>query len=527
VTQSTQAVSRVDRPLFIATLAAILLVSIPIIGFHETAGAVISQLFTLLTQHFGVFYIWYGCGAVVILIWLAFGKYGDIKLSDVEHEPEFSLFSWIGMLFSAGVGAGLLYWAVIEWGFYIDSPARGFAARSTEAIEYAAAYGVFHWGITGWAIFCLPTLAIAYPYYVRKVPYLRLSTACVAHLPNGVNSKRGRFIDFIYMINLIGGSGTSLGLATPVIAASLASIFGITHDFALEVAVVVLCVAIFGTSAFLGLSKGIKRLADLNVFAALALLFFVLAVGPTLFILKMGTNSVGLVLQEFIRFNTWTDPVESSGFVESWTVFYWAWWIAYGPFVGIFVTRISRGRTIRSVILNMLLWGSLGAALFFIIFGNYAMYLDINNILNVTGIMSDQSPEAAITQVFLTLPAGEWALILFALVAIIFVATTYDSASYTLASVATDHLHAGAHPARWHRIFWAVGVGILPCALMFIDGGIQVMLSTTIVASLPLLVVGVIMTSSLLKMLREDYQLYGCMTTPAARQRHAAALDRN
>ena len=154
------------------------------------------------------------------------------------------------------------------------------------------------------------------------------------------------------------------------------------------------------------------------------------------------------------------------------------------------------------------------------------MYLDINSILNVTGIMSDQSPEAAITQVFLTLPAGEWALILFALVAIIFVATTYDSASYTLASVATDHLHAGAHPARWHRIFWAVGVGILPCALMFIDGGIQVMLSTTIVASLPLLVVGVIMTSSLLKMLREDYRLYGCMTTPDARQRHAAALDR-
>ena len=524
MTDSTQEVSRVDRPMFFTTIFTVLMVSVPIVGFHDTASDFISGLFTSLTQHFGVLYIWYGCAAVAILAWLAFGRYGDIKLGDFDHEPEFSTFSWVGMLFSAGVGAGLLYWAVIEWGFYIDAPARGFAARSTEAIEYAASYGIFHWGITGWAIFCLPTLAIAYPYYVRKIPYLRLSTGCVAHLPNGVNSKRGRFIDFIYMINLIGGSGTSLGLSTPVIAASLASIFGITHDFSLEVAVVVLCVGIFGTSAYLGLSKGIKRLADINMFAAMALLFFVLAVGPTLFILKMGTNSIGLVLQEFVRFNTWTDPVENGGFVESWTVFYWAWWIAYGPFVGIFVTRISRGRTIRSVILNMVLWGSLGAALFFIIFGNYALYLDINNILNVTEIMKTVSEEAAITQVFLSLPAGEYVLILFAFVAIIFVATTYDSASYTLASVASDHLHAGENPARWHRIFWAFGVGILPCSLMFIDGGIQVMLSTTIVASLPLLVIGVVMTSSLLKMLREDYQKYGVMSTPAARKRLTADL---
>jgi len=499
----------VDKPIFSATAFAILLVSIPIIGFHEQAAAVIQQLFTFITQTFGVIYLWYGSAVVVFLLWLGFGRYGDIKLGDENHTPEFSTLSWVAMLFSAGVGAGLLYWAVIEWGYYIESPPRGLVPGSTEAIEYAASYGLFHWGLTGWAIFCLPTLAIAYPYYVRKVPYLRLSTACLPYLPNGVNSKRGRFIDFIYMINLIGGSGTSLGLSTPIIAASFANFTGLEHNFVMEVFVVLLCIVIFGASAYLGLGKGIKRLSDLNMWIAFTLLLFVLAAGPTLFILKMGTNSIGLMLQEFIRFNTWTDPVENTGFFESWTVFYWAWWIAYGPFVGIFVTRISRGRKIREVIFNMLLWGSLGAALFFIIFGDYALYLDINGILDVTGIMANESPHEAIVQVFLTLPYGDFALMLFAFVAVIFVATTYDSASYTLASVASDHLTEGTEPARWHRLFWAFGIGILPCALMFIDGGVQVMLSTTIVVSLPLLFIGVLMASSLLKMLKEDYDKLG------------------
>jgi len=407
------------------------------------------------------------------------------------------------------VGAGLLYWAVIEWGYYINTPPYGLEPRSNDAIEWAASYGLFHWGISGWAFFCMPTLAIAYPYYVRKVPYLRLSTACISYLPNGVNSKRGRFIDFLYMLNLIGGTGTSLGLSSPMIAASFAELLGLEHNFILEVMVVIFCIAIFGTSAYLGLQKGFKKLADLNMIVAMALLFFVLAVGPTLFILKMGTNSIGLVLQNFIHMNTWTDPVGNSGFVENWTIFYWAWWIAYGPFVGIFVTRISRGRTIRQVIGGMITFGSLGAALFFIVFGNYAMHLELTGILKVTEVMKEVGEAAAITQVFTTLPFGQVALAAFALVAVIFLATTYDSASFTLASVATARLEAGENPARWNRVFWACALGVLPITLMFIDGGLKVILSTTIVVSLPLLFVGILMCFSLVKMLREDFDRQG------------------
>lgn len=493
-----------DWTMFLTTVAVIALACLPIIAFPDLAARVITGAYDAITKRFGILYLWYGTGVVAFLAWLASSRYGNVKLGDADSRPEFSTLSWIGMLFCAGVGAGLLYWAVIEWGYYIGAPPFGLEPRSAAATEWAASYGLFHWGITGWAIFCLPTLAIAYPYYVRKIPYLRLSTGCSAFLPRGVTSRRGRFIDFLYMVNLIGGTGTSLGLSTPMIAAVFARLLGLRHDFVLEVAVVLVCIAIFGSSAFFGLHKGFKRLADANMALALLLLFFVLAVGPTLFILKMGTNSIGLVLQNFIRMNTWTDPVTNSGFVESWTVFYWAWWMAYGPFVGIFVTRISRGRTIRGVILGMLTFGSLGAALFYIVLGNYAMYLDLNGILDVTGMMKGGGEPGAITAVIASLPLGTLALAVFGGVAVLLLATTYDSASYTLASVSTLRLEAGRNPARWQCVFWACCLGILPITLMFMEGGLKVVLSATIVVSLPLILVGVLMGLSLLKMLRED-----------------------
>jgi len=496
-----------DWTLFAATVGVILLASVPMVLARERAAHYITLAYEAITGNFGVLYLVYGIGVLVFLLYLAASRFGPVVLGADHDQVEFSTPTWVAMLFCAGVGAGLLYWAVIEWGYYIDAPPFGLAPRSPQAIEWAASYGLFHWGLTGWALFCLPTLAIAYPYYVRQVPYLRLSTACWAFMPRGVNSPRGRFVDFLYMLNLIGGTGTSLGLSTPMIAASFAALAGVQHGFALEVGTVLFCIAIFGSSAYVGLHGGFRRLADANMVLAFVLLAFVLLAGPTLFIVKTGLNSIGLVLQNFIRLNTWTDPVANAGFVESWTVFYWAWWIAYGPFVGIFVTRISRGRTIRQVIAGMLVFGSLGAASFFIILGNYALNLELSQVLSVTALMKEAGEAAAIATVFTTLPLGKLALAAFFAVSVIFLATTYDSASYTLASVSTRRLEAGQNPVRWSRVFWACALGVLPITLMFVDGGLRVILSATIVVSLPLLLVGVMMAVSLMRLLRQDLPL--------------------
>ncbi|MDP7691665.1 MAG: BCCT family transporter, partial [Vicinamibacterales bacterium] len=209
-------------------------------------------------------------------------------------------------------------------------------------------------------------------------------------------------------------------------------------------------------------------------------------------------------LAEFIRMNSWTDPFTDSGFVERWTIFYWAWWVAYGPFVGLFVTRISRGRTLRQVILGMIGWGSLGSALFFMVMGNYGLHLELTGVLGVSGLLDAEGAPTAIVAMLDQLPAPGLVVGVFCLVCVVFAATTYDSASYTLAAAVTRRLAAGDDPPRWHRLFWAVALTLLPLTLMFV-GGLEVMQTATLVASLPILVVGVFMSIALVKQLARDH----------------------
>jgi BCCT family betaine/carnitine transporter len=261
--------------------------------------------------------------------------------------------------------------------------------------------------------------------------------------------------------------------------------------------------SLFAASVWLGLKKGIKKLSDINLVLAFGLLLYILVVGPTAFLLKTSLNGVGMMAQNFLRMNFWTDPFTDSGFVEDWTVFYWAWWIAYAPFVGLFVTRISRGRTIRQVILGMMLFGSLGSWLFYMIIGNYSLFLELEGIVSITEIMRTESGNAAIVTTLEQLPLAAVVIAVFSIIAIIFSATTYDSASYILASGATLHLAAGDDPARWHRVFWAFALGLLPITLMFI-GGLKVMQVILLVVSAPILIVGIVMSVALVKSLQAN-----------------------
>jgi BCCT family betaine/carnitine transporter len=222
--------------------------------------------------------------------------------------------------------------------------------------------------------------------------------------------------------------------------------------------------------------------------------------------LNTSINSIGLMAQNFIRMNTWTDVFTNSGFVKSWTIFYWAWWIAYGPFVGLFVARISSGRTIRQVISGMLAYGSLGGAMFYMILGNYGLHLELTEVVSVTSILTNDGAPTAIVAILEQLPFAAVIITVFALIALIFSATTYDSASYILASCATKELKAMEDPVRWHRLFWAVALAVLPLTLMFL-GGLTTIQSATLVVSLPLVFVGVLMAVSLVKQLQADYPL--------------------
>lgn len=494
---------KVDRISFAATVIVVLLASVPLMLFPEAGAEQLQRIYNLIATHFGVLYLLSGCAALTFLLWLACSRHGGVKLGDVDDVPDFSTFSWVGMLFCAGVGGGLMYWSCIEWASYYQAPPHGAQPRSTEAAQWASAYGVFHWGPTAWAFYCLPTLAIAYPFYVEKVPILKLSVSCHYFLQGREEHPVARFIDFLFMVALIGGAGSSLGFSTPLIAALTSRLTGVEYGFGLEAAVVAVCVLIFAVSVYLGLEAGIKRLSDLNIWLAIGLLIFVVAAGPTVFLLQAALNSVGIVAQNFLRMNTWTDPFTNSRFVEDWTVFYWAWWIAYGPFVGLFVTRISRGRTLREVIVGMLVYGSLGGALFYVTLGNFCLYQEISGEAAVLEVLAEHNGNQAIVTCFDRLPFAEAFLTLFCFASVIFSATTYDSASYTLASNATHRLAPGEDPPRWHRCFWSAALAVLPITLMYVQG-IKVAQTAVLIASLPILVVGIAMSVSLTKSLRRE-----------------------
>jgi len=494
---------RIDRALFFAAAAAVLAVCIPLGLMSEQAGPVVEDVYNWIAANLGVFYQLFGIGTMLFLGWLAFGRYGSVRLGGHDERPDFSTFSWAGMLFCAGTGASLLVWSGVEWAFYIDAPPYGAEPRSPAAIAWASSYGPFHWGITAWCFYALPTIAIAYPFYVKNVPHLRASTALHSILGSaGENSAIGRAVDLAMMIALLGGAGTSLGVIAPTIAATVAELSGVQTSFMLELLVMGVCIGLFALSVYLGIEKGIKRLSDLNVYLALGLLAYILLVGPTLFILKASTDTVGFMLGNFVRMMSWTDPIEQTGFVETWTIFYWAWWIAFAPAIGIFVTRISRGRSIRQVVLSMIFFGTLGCWVFYFVLGNYSLWLELNEVISVTGSIADHGMYVTVANIIETLPFGPLAMAVFAVVSVISVATTYDSASYTLASAATSELKEGDNPARWHRLFWASMLGMLPIFMMFL-GGLPIIRSGVLIASLPLLAVGVAMAVALAKSLRQ------------------------
>ena len=503
-TETRQKTHRTDWFAFSGASFLVLAVCIALIANPSAGGVVLPAIYDWIATELGPLYLLAGTATIIFLLWIAFGRFGHVRIGGAEATSEFSKISWAGMLFCAGVGAGLMYWAAIEWAYYLDTPPFGIEPRSRESLQWASAYGLFHWGPSAWAFYCLPTLAIAYAYHNRKSPFLRLSAGCAGFSALAPNTPGGRIVDLIFMISLLGGAGSSLGFTTPMIAALIARMLGIETSFQLEVIAMIVIIALFATSAAVGIRQGIKRLTDLNVWLLFGFLAFVLFCGPTVWLFKTAVNATALVAQNFIHMNGWTEPFGTSGFVKDWTIFYWAWWIAYGPVVGLFVARISRGRTLREIIFGMLGFGTLGAGLFFVILGNYGLWLETVGGVDISSYIDASGGSAAIVEMIYQLPLPALAAAVFCIAAIVFSATTYDSASYILASNATKSLPAGDDPAIWQRLFWALMLGLLPLSLLFV-GGQRVVQTAALIASVPLILIGVVMAWSLVRKLKADH----------------------
>ncbi|MCG8473338.1 MAG: BCCT family transporter [Desulfobacterales bacterium] len=497
--------AKLDKKIFWPTFIILVIVSIPCCLLPDKSAEIAGTVLSFLTHQLGWLFLWFTAGACVTLGWLAFGKYGNVRMGGPDVRPDFSTFTWFAMLFCASFGSGLLYWSACEWGYHFQSPAwHGIAPKSKEAGEWAVTYAMYHWGFVAWVIYCIPTLPIAYAFYNRKIPFLRLSSACSGVIGEHQHSLLGKVIDMCFMFGLIGGTAAAFGLGTPMLSEGVSRLTGIPKGFGMDVAILGFMTILFSISVWRGLEKGIATLSNINMYFLVGLLVFVLLAGPTVYLISQFTDSLGLIVQNVAHMSLYTDPIQNGGFPQGWTIFYWGWYVALAPFVGLFTARVSKGRTIREIVVAVVIVGGLGCMAYMAVMGGTAMYFDMNNIVPFTDIMANDGAPAAIISFVQQLPMGNLLVAIWVLCAFICLATNVDSTAYSLAIVASTNVKENQDPPRWHRMVWAFALTIVGIALLAM-GGLKPIQTICVVTALPLLIVISLSVVSFMRWLKEDY----------------------
>lgn len=500
---------KLDMFLLMTSLGIVGSIVIGLTMFPEAGKAGANWIFNLFTMIFGTPVLLFVFSAVIFLTILGFSKYGSIRLG--TEAPEHSTFAWVSMMVCAGLGSATVYWAFTEWAYYFNAPPLGIKTGTTSAYEFGTAYNLFHWGVSAWATYCIASLPVAYHFHVRKNPGLSLSAVCTA--VRGEKSMTPlwkslcRLIDIIFIFTCFGGLSITLGVSVPMVAEILCSVIGLEPSFSMNLGIILMISAVFSLSSYVGISKGMARISSWNTYFAIFFCLAVFLIGPTLFITKATVNGLGTMFQNFVKMSLWTDPIDNSGFPEGWTIFYWLYWITYTPFVSIFITKVSRGRTIRGVIMNMLISGSAGCFFFFGIIGNFSQHANITGAVDVAKLVGMGQGNPAIVQVLNTLPMSTAFIILFSVISILFLATTLDSAAYTMAATVTPGLKTGEDPAPFHRLFWCVMLAAVPLAMMFINAPLNTIKTCAIVTAIPLTFIMCYMIVGFIKWMRADYAL--------------------
>lgn len=443
-------------------------------------------------------------------VYLVFSRFGDIRLGGNDAKPDFTRVGWFAMLFSAGMGIGLLFYSVAEPMYHLLSPPHGAEAGSVAAAEDAMKTTFLHWGLHAWAIYALVGLALAYFAFNRNQP-LSIRSVFYPLLGERIYGGWGHAIDILATVATLFGVATSLGLGASQVNAGLSHLFGVPETHFVQILLITGITAIATISVVAGLDKGIKRLSEFNILAAVALLLFVLFVGPTLFILNGFVENIGLYLNDFFYLSFWTETYNGGHWQNGWTVFYWGWWIAWSPFVGMFIARISRGRTIREFVSGVLLVPTLMTFVWLSVFGDSAMYIELFGGGGMAEAVSQNVPRSLFF--FLErLPAAAgytafpgWLVmassLLATLVIITFFVTSSDSGSLVI-----DMITAGGNPNPpvAQRIFWAVTEGVVAAALL-IGGGLSALQTAAIATGLPFTILLLLMIYSLYRGLAADH----------------------
>ena len=507
-----------DRRVFLAAAGlALVFLAYGSLG-TESFSAGTGTALTWITTNLGWLFVLASAGFVVFSAFLAFSRYGNIRLGRDDATPEFSTFSWVSMMFATGMGIGLMFWGVAEPLTHLNNPPLGRAEpASAEAAGMAMEYTFFHWGFHPWAMYAVIGLAIAYFAY-RKGTGNLVSAAFGPLLGRHAEGAAGRSIDVLALLATLFGSATSLGLGALQITGGIEHIFGRGGgDTALAVGVIAFLTLCFVVSAVSGVEKGIKWLSNANAVAAAALALFLLVVGPTVFILMTLTESLGGYLTHLPQMSFTLGAFGGSAWLGGWTIFYWAWWISWTPFVGMFIARISKGRTIREFVTYVIAIPSLVSFVWFAILGGSAFDLQLNQGVDMAARLAEGT-ESALFQTLADYPLASVTIVLaVALVAIFFI-TGADSASIVMGMLSQRGVE---QPSRWLVVFWGVATGAVAAVLLWAGGLTALQTGVTIVAT-PFVLVLIGMCVSLWKELKTEPFL---STLPTAVRDHIIEHD--
>ncbi|AMR80592.1 transporter [Cupriavidus nantongensis] len=494
---------RLDGFLTACTLTAVLVTVIAMVRWPTEAAATATLLFEWSTRSFGSLVQIFVFGCVIACLALAFSKYGNVRLG--EGKPEYSTLSWVFMFICAGMGSSTMYWGVMEWVYYYQSPGLNVPTGTREALEHSISYSFFHWGLSAWAVYALPSLAMAYHFHVRKNKGLNLASIVEAITGFRATGPVGRLVDLIFLLTMFGALTVSIALTASTFTRGLSGLFGVPDTFVTQLVVIVGVSVLFSASAYVGIDGGMQRLSHMVCWGALLLAAVVFAIGPTLFAGNNIVNGLGLMLQNYVHMSLFTDPTGDGAFSRGWTVFYWLWWVSYSPGVAMFVARVSKGRKIKEVIYALLLGGSVGCWFFFGALESYSMHQFITGAIDVPRILKEHGGEAAVEMLLSALPAGKVFLAVYLAIMIVFLAAHVDAVAYAVAATTTRNLKEGQDPSPTSRVFWCVMLTLVPLAMLFIKASLETMKTAVVLTAIPFLVILGIKLFGLFRWLMQDY----------------------
>ncbi|MDB9758185.1 BCCT family transporter [Gammaproteobacteria bacterium] len=495
--------STLNKPVFFISAGLIIAVCLYGALFSDHASLVFSDLQSWLLTNLGWLYMGSVAGFFMLVIYLAFSRFAHLRLGADDSEPEYSYGSWFAMLFSAGMGIGLMFFGVSEPMTHFLEPPVG-EGGTIDAARNAMQVTFFHWGLHAWAIYIIIGLALAYFSFRHDLP-LTLRSALYPVIGDKIYGKWGNAVDIFAILGTMFGVATSLGLGVMQVNAGLNYLFGLPVSIVVQVALIAAITCAATISVVAGLDAGIRRLSELNLVLALLLMVFVLIAGPTVMLLSSLIQNIGMYLSGLVDMTFRIYAYEPNEWIGNWTLFYWAWWISWSPFVGMFIARISRGRTIREFILGVLLVPSGFTFLWLTIFGNSGLWLEMHeagaglatavqtNMPTAIFVLLDQLPLTGITSALATM------------LIVTFFVTSSDSGSLVIDIISSG---GAENPPVWQRIFWAVSEGAVAATLL-VAGGLAALQTAAISSALPLIIVMFLVCYGLMKALHAEPSVRG------------------